>query len=104
VTIQTLQEDEPALVSIIKPLYTQLVTNYLQVKPEDSETMRKFKNLIESGLSSSYSRSDESHLLETAAFLDLRFRLINYMSETVRKNVVQKVIIYFLFFVYYFFT
>ncbi|XP_059477679.1 E3 SUMO-protein ligase ZBED1 [Neocloeon triangulifer] len=91
VTIQTVQEDEPALVSIIKPLYTQLVANYLQIKSEDSESVRKFKNLLESGLSAAYNRQDDNHLLETASYLDLRFRTISFMNDIVRSSVSQKV-------------
>jgi hypothetical protein len=91
VTIQTLQEDEPALVSIIKPLHTQLVANYLQVKPDDNESVRKFKNLLESGLANTFDIEDENRNLEMSAFLDLRFKMINFMDDTLRKEVEQKV-------------
>ncbi|CAB3366863.1 Hypothetical predicted protein [Cloeon dipterum] len=91
VTIQTLQEDEPALVSIIKPLYTQLVANYLQIKPEDTELVRKFKSTLENGLNTSYNNGNNSILLDTAAFLDLRFRMINFMTDIVKNSVTLKV-------------
>jgi len=94
VTIQTLQEDEPALVSIIKPLHTQLVANYLLVKPDDNESVRKFKNLLESGLSNTFDIEDENKNLEMSAFLDLRFKMINFMDDSLRKDVEQKVCLF----------
>lgn len=90
-TIQTLQEDEPALVSIIKPLHTQLVANYLLAKPDDNESVRKFKSLLESGLSNAYDITDDNKSLAMSAFLDLRFKMINFMDDTLRKEVEQKV-------------
>lgn len=91
VTVQTLQEESPALLSIIKPLLWQLVTNYLQVKDEESTLTETMKILLKSKLSSAFNNKSNNLLLQMATTLDPRFKQLSYATEEEVTSVQQKI-------------
>ncbi|KAF4527733.1 hypothetical protein B566_EDAN012996 [Ephemera danica] len=79
ITVQTLQEENPALLSLMKPLLWQLLTNYLEMKDGDSAFTEVLKSLLKSKLSDVYTLQNMH--LQIATTLDPRFKQILYATE-----------------------
>jgi hypothetical protein len=91
VTIQTLQEENPGLVSIIKPLFWQLITNFLQIKEDETEFPYTVKTLLKSKLLFAYNNQSNNLLLQTATTLDPRFKQVSFSTNEERSVVDQNI-------------
>ena len=84
-----------ATISIVSPLIYKFCSS-LDGKESDSENCKQIKTAIQSDLKEGY-KEDTAKMLQEAAFLDPRFKHLNFLSSDEKTDVIERVTIKMLF-------
>ncbi|XP_054290124.1 E3 SUMO-protein ligase ZBED1-like isoform X2 [Macrosteles quadrilineatus] len=84
VTAMTLSEEKAPLVSLIKPLLSQLLNSHLKEKADDSMNAQVFKGALKTFLSEKYQEPAVDQLLQIATTMDPRFKSLPNTTEESR--------------------
>ena len=75
-------------ISIVSPLIHKFCSN-LDRKEDDSKNLKQIKVAIQSDLKERYV-GDTAKLLQEAAFLDPRFKQLNFLSDDERRDTIER--------------
>ncbi|KAK9508718.1 hypothetical protein O3M35_006210 [Rhynocoris fuscipes] len=91
VTTATLMEEKSPLISILKPILSQLLNVHLQRNESDSEFAVELKTTLYKVLQERYENDKVKEMLDLSSALDPRFKSLPFMTENERTVVKKKI-------------
>lgn len=91
VTTATLMEEKSPLISILKPILSQLLNVHLQRSNTDSAFAVQLKNSLYKVLQERYESEKVKEMLDLSSALDPRFKSLPFMTDSERSIVKKKI-------------